>query len=159
MRYLIGEVKSVTAITRTTSPDFYGAEDYCTAMLEYQNGAIGDLFSTYSAPALPYAGMFWIFGERGVLHTIPPRGVIEDLTPQLGFCKGPKGANEFSPMDCSERLYPSDNSVENELLHFAGCIKHKITPLTSGRDNLGTMKVIDAIYQSAKSGGQRVVIP
>lgn len=158
MRYLVGEIASVSAVTRTTSPEFINAEDYCTALLEYQNGAIGELFSTYSAPALPYAGMFWLFGERGVIHTIPPKGVIEDLTPQLGLWSRPRGPNDFSPIDCSDRLLPSDSSIENELLHFADCIDRGLSPLTSGRDNLGTMKVIDAIYRSAGSAGQRICI-
>ena len=157
IRYLVGEITSVRAICRTTSSDFIDAEDYCNAIMEFANGATGNFFSTFSAPALPYGGMFWIFGEQGVIHTIPPKGVIEDLTPQLGQWTGPRGSNEFSYIDCSTRHYSSDSGIENELLHFADCIENGTTPLTSGRDNLGTMKVIDAMYRSAKADGRKIV--
>jgi D-apiose dehydrogenase len=36
--------------------------------------------------------------------------------------------------------------------HFVECIRTGAEPLTSGRDNLGTMAVIDAVYRAAENG-------
>jgi predicted dehydrogenase len=35
--------------------------------------------------------------------------------------------------------------------HFLDCIQTGQEPITSGRNNLGTMAVVDAIYQAAET--------
>ncbi len=40
----------------------------------------------------------------------------------------------------------------NEMLHFAGCVREGREPISSGRDNLGTMKTIFGIYESSRTG-------
>jgi predicted dehydrogenase len=56
---------------------------------------------------------------------------------------------------------PSNDLAEcfdNEIRHFLECIETGAEPISSGRDNLGTMAVIEAVYQSAKTG-QVVGVP
>ncbi len=38
----------------------------------------------------------------------------------------------------------------NEILHFASCVRDGTEPISSGRDNIETMKVIYGCYRSAK---------
>jgi predicted dehydrogenase len=40
----------------------------------------------------------------------------------------------------------------NEIVHFADSIRDGIEPLSSGRDNIGTMKAIYGCYESARTG-------
>src|SRR5437764_2944490 len=50
MRLLVGDVKRVSAVTKTSSPQFVnGAEEYAAATLEFENGALGQAFATVSA--------------------------------------------------------------------------------------------------------------
>jgi predicted dehydrogenase len=47
---------------------------------------------------------------------------------------------------------PTEDGKINEILHFADCCQTGKEPLSSGKDNLGTMKTIFGIYESAKTG-------
>ena len=40
----------------------------------------------------------------------------------------------------------------NEILHLAECCREGKEPISSGRDNLGTMKAIYGIYESSRTG-------
>src|ERR1043166_3108387 len=74
-RYFVGEVRRVTAICRTTHPEFLnGAEDFAFATLEFQNGAIGEMFATFAGVKMPWAEQFMIFGDDGAVHAVPPIG-------------------------------------------------------------------------------------
>ena len=40
----------------------------------------------------------------------------------------------------------------NEIIHFADCCKDGKEPISSGKDNLGTMRTIFGIYKSTQTG-------
>ncbi len=42
--------------------------------------------------------------------------------------------------------------MEREIAHFVECIKEKKEPSSSGEKGLGIMRILDAIYESAKTG-------
>ena len=46
----------------------------------------------------------------------------------------------------------SDNCFVNEIIHFAECCQEGKEPISSGRDNVGSMKIILGIYESARTG-------
>ena len=58
----------------------------------------------------------------------------------------------FEPVDADAEGLPSESGQVNEILHFASCCATGAEPLSSGRDNLGTMKLVTAIYESARKG-------
>ena len=47
---------------------------------------------------------------------------------------------------------PTENSIVNEILHFEECCRTGAEPISSGRDNLETMKVITGIQESSRTG-------
>jgi predicted dehydrogenase len=56
MRYLVGDIVGVSAVCRTTRNGYVnGAEDQATATLEFENGALGQMFATSSAFRMPGA--------------------------------------------------------------------------------------------------------
>jgi predicted dehydrogenase len=158
IRYLLGDMKSVIALSKTASADMKNAEDYCCAMFEFENGAIGQMFSTYSAAALPYSASYWIYGDNAVVHAIPPVHVMQDLHPQVAFLNGTQATTVFNPMVITFKKYPTDNTITNEMLHFADCIETNAEPFTSARDNKATMAAIFAIYESAKQNGKKIYL-
>lgn len=159
LRYLIGDARSVAAFGKTVDEAFVGAEDYAVAIIEFENGAVGNLFSTYSASAIPYSEMFWLFGDLGVVHTLPDEGKNLRSVPRVAIKTGDRSTREFhdlaSPAGDLAGL-PSPDPFANELLHFADCVRSGDEPLSSGRDNLGTMAIIFGIYESIKRGGAPV---
>ena len=40
----------------------------------------------------------------------------------------------------------------NEIIHFASCCEDGAEPVSGGRDNLETMKIVFGIYESAQTG-------
>jgi predicted dehydrogenase len=159
MRYLLGEIACVTAVTRQAHPAFHhGAEDFACAILEFENGVIGELFATYSGFRQPWGEMFMIFGDDGAVHAVPPFGAYTGpawiatrrRTPTLQSWWGM--FSDFAPVEPDAGALPSDDPYVNEILHFAHCCATGEEPLSSGRDNLGTMATVFAIYESARRG-------
>ena len=161
VRFCLGEVRRVCALTRTADPGFTrGAEDFAAALLEFENGAIGEMFGTYSGFRMPYSEGLMIFGEHGAIHATPNNGDYQ--SPAFYASKTHPGAKDpnnwlaqfrgFQPVPPDAEELPSDDSFVNQLLHFADCCHTGAEPLSSGRDNLGTLRLIEAIYQSAQTG-------
>jgi predicted dehydrogenase len=148
-RYLVGDIARVTAWTRGAAPEFVnGAEDYAVALLEFENGALGELFGTYSGFLCPWTEQFTLFGESGSVYGLMP-ALGADAPAMVASTR--RSPDAFVPVPVSDSL-PTDNGIANELLHFADCCATGEAPLSSGRDNLGTMRAVFAIYESARTG-------
>lgn len=161
LRYIVGDVKRVTALTRTSRSEFVnGAEDYAAALLEFENGAIGEMFATFSSFRTPWVHQVTVFGDSGVIQTEPYMGESPVETPATAATakRLPDGPGDwegqfrgFAPLEKATDL-PTDDDMINEVLHFADCCASGAEPISSGRDNLGTMEVVFAIYESARTG-------
>lgn len=166
VRYLVGDVRRVAATCRLGSPPYQNqAEDYASALLEFENGAVGEHFATYSGFRMPYSEMFMLFGDEGAVHAVPASGQSQgpaffasqrrDAAP--ADLKGwPRQFTGFLPVEPDSDGLPTGEPFANEIAHFAACCRSGAEPLSSGRDNLGTMGVIFGIYESARRGGQWV---
>jgi predicted dehydrogenase len=156
MRFLVGDVKRVTAMGKSFHPEMVnGAEDFVTAMLEFENGAIGEAFGTYVGYRLPYSESFMIFGEKGTVHAVPDKG--QWMGPAMIAVDGEARKDDESAFDGFETI-EGDPSMRhelgfvNEILHFAECCRTGSECDSSGKDNLKTMKVIFGIMESLKTG-------
>lgn len=159
MRYLVGDIVRVTGACRTTSPIFRnGAENYAAAVLEFENGAIGDLFATYTGYRMPWGEQFMIYGDDGAIHAVPALGDYQG--PAMKVTKKDDHRIEgwddqyrgWAPVEPDREGLPSDDEFVNEILHFADCCRSGREPDSSGRDNLKTMAVIFGIYESSRTG-------
>jgi len=159
VRYLVGEVKRVTAVCRTTRPEFInGAEDFAAAVLEFENRAIGELFATYSGFRMPWGEQFMIFGAEGTIHAVPPSAAY--VGPAFIASRERVGEPDgwdaqftgFVPVPPHQGDLPTEDGFVNEILHFAACCQSGQEPLSSGRDNVNTMKIVFGIYESARRG-------
>jgi len=159
MRYLVGDIARVYAQTRSSTDAFkIGAEDFAVGVLEFENGALGELFATYSGFRMPWGEMFMVFGERGTIHAVPDLGQYLGSA-QLASDAAPNKIGEwddqykgFQPIAPAANAWPTDDGFVNEILHFAECIRTGKTPLSGGEDNLGTMRTVLALYESARRG-------
>jgi predicted dehydrogenase len=149
MRYFLGDVRRVSAVCKVMRPGFVnGAEDYAAATLEFESGAIGSHFATYSGYRMPWSEKFLILGEKGALHDTQ---IASDLRPGEASGWGKQFAG-FVPVEPDHEGLPTDDAFINEVLHWAECCRTGSEPLTSGRDNLDTMRVIFGIYESSRLG-------
>jgi len=163
LRYFVGDIKRVTGVCKTVAPVLMGgAEDYVCATLEFENGAIGTAFGIWSLSRSPVGVQYQLFGDDGALYSSPkpPVNRGEQVGPIMVSSPkrdkpGVKPANPYENFVQVESLkegLPSDMSFVNEILHFADCSQTGKEPISSGHDNLGTIKTILGIYESARTG-------
>ena len=171
LRYYIGDVKRVTAAMRTVQPQMQnGAEDLVAGTLEFENGAIGDVFASWTTYVAQNAPSYTLIGSEGTIQSTPPQLGVDDDTPvrhfgDVLFC--PKEALDprnnladlkkivnppFERIATRPDELPSSNYFVNEILHFADCATSGTEPISSGRDNVESVKVILGMFESARTG-------
>ena len=173
LRYYIGNVRRVMAVRKTAQPHMLnGAEDLCAATLEFENGAIGGLFASWTTNETPERAAYLIFGTRGTIHSTSPENPrsAESPIPHFGTVKyALKNPDEnldfrndadlqklrnpnFDLVPTNESDQPTANFFANEVLYFAHCCRTGREPTSSGHDNIESMKVLFAIYESSRTG-------
>ena len=149
MRYLFGEITEVAAFQGHTglNPGYHpgGNEDIVAFLMTFANGIIGEafyLFGAYKTPIPTMTSELTIFyGDKGVIHNVLGWYVYSTEIPEY--------SGGLTKLEIP--AYPYSESVNAEISHFLECIRTSSEPITSGRDNLGTMAVVEAIYQAAES--------
>ena len=58
----------------------------------------------------------------------------------------------FQPLPTGDDDLPSDDYFINEILHWEECCRTGAEPISSGHDNLETMKIIFGIFESSRTG-------
>lgn len=161
-RYFFGEVAAVWARTWTDNPWFTnGLEDRAVATLQFRSGAVAHISCGY-ANRTPHLYQYMAFGDAGTLFsTLPPESqsmmtaLVQHHAPSVVWNAEAEreGRRDFLPVSPCGGMFETDDPFINELLHFASCVRDGTEPLTSGLDNVATMKVLHACYESAATGG------
>jgi len=156
-RYYIGNIKNVIAKKWANHPFFSNdAEDRIVATLFFENGAIGYVMSSFTTVS-PWSHRYMLFGEKATISSNPPVGemnIRQFLAPVMLSAKDRDAGlkNKFVPIDPDMEGLSSKDPYVNEILHFADCCNDGKNPISSGKDNLDTMKAIFCIYKSAQTG-------
>jgi len=112
----------------------YNVDDSAFAMIKFANGAVLLLEAS------------WALNQRGgsALEIAGTKGGAE-LGPTFFTDRGGK------PVDLTPKLKPN-NMFAEEVKHFADCILRRRKPMPNADQGIGLMKMLDAIYTSAKTG-------
>ena len=152
----------MTGVCKSVGPrTINGAEDLVIANMEFENGVLGHLFA--SPGESPERVSYEIFGSKGTIHSTPEVMPREDSpTRQFGdimFVLTEQAADlprrqhpPFEPIATRGTDVPTNNFFVNEILHFEECIRTGREPISSGRDNIGTIKIIHGIFESSRTG-------
>ncbi len=147
MRHFFGEIDEVAGFTGYSglNPNYKpgGNEDIVAFSMNFANGIIGEafyLFAAYKVPIPTATGELTIFyGDEGIIHNVMGWHIYSTRIPEY--------SGGITKLDI--RNHPYTDSVSAEIRHFLTCINDGSEPITSGRDNLGTMAVVEALYQAA----------
>jgi len=144
LRYLLGEPKTVHAFCLTGHPAFANeAENWAMAQFSFESGVIGQAFTSYSAFSPADAGRLWLYGEEGTIYH-HPKGV-QISSSQRG--------SQYQTLEIVDNAdLPTDIPSINEIRHFVECAQSGQPPLSSGIDNVKTVRFIEAMYESARTG-------
>lgn len=154
-RYLLGEVESVHAMQSSAARGF-PVEDTAVVLMRFRSGVLATLNAS-DAAASP-----WSWEMTSGENPSYPRqeqlcyqigGTSGSLSiPQLTLWTSPSAANWLERL-VKERLpFDAAEPLALQLNHFCDVICGNASPLVSGREGLETLRVIEAIKASARSG-------
>lgn len=171
LQWLMGGVAAVQARTVTSAHERIEVEDIANALIEFKNGAIGVI----QAGTSYYPGM----AERLEIHGLYGTAVIE--ADRLTVYKVDAEASQLGKYgDGKDKLPPAQSQLSASLANattgsadpsaiwsdqhraqiedFTNAILENRVPEITGEDALEPLKVILAIYESARHGGKRIEI-
>jgi predicted dehydrogenase len=149
-RFLFGDAKSVSARIKRINPNIKG-EDVATMMLDHKGGVTSVVDCSYATKLeteLFPQTLLEIDGTQGSLRL--NAGYQITVT-----SKGKTTKADIAPPLLPWASKPWHNIQESVSLiqqHWADCLLNGTEPQTSGRDNLQTFALVEAVYQSAASG-------
>jgi glucose-fructose oxidoreductase len=136
-RYLTGEEPTeVHAMEYTTpgDPRFKEVEETLTFQLRFPGGVLANCTSSYGAPL----NRFRVVGTKG----------WAELEPALIYSNLKMRAGSGSIVE--ERLQPVVDHFAAEMDHFSDCVMQGTEPRTPGEEGLRDLRIMMAIYQSAR---------
>jgi predicted dehydrogenase len=155
-RFLFGEVVTLAATTQRVNQGIRG-EDVATMLLAHASGVTSVVDCSYASRLarenFPET-LLEIEGEAGSLrldagyrlsvHAGGGTRVIDASPPMLSWAERPW-----------HNIQESVLAIER---HFADCLREGREPETSGADNLGTLALVHAAYESAGNGGRTIAM-
>ena len=147
-RYLFGseplEVRGITASKRGDRR-FKKVEEMASALLQFPGDRVAQFTSSFGSGNV---AALEIVGTKGMLR-------IEPAFTYSGELKWTVKINEKE----SKRTFPVGDQFAPELIHFSECILKSRKPEPDGYDGMADVRIIEAIFKSAKSGRAVKIAP
>lgn len=134
------EVKSVSALNFNHNTKT--VEDSNFTFVKFKNGAALTIEVSWS---FLRSGEFFycnVFGTNGSA-TINPLKINKMVNKEMF---------DITPKNIKQTQANYKNSYENEIKYFIGSIRGTHTPISTGKEALIVMQIVDAVYKSAKTG-------
>ena len=149
-RFILGDVKTLTARTKRVNPDIKG-EDVATILLDHESGATSVVDVSYATKlgTEPFPEtLIELDGSEGTIRL--STGYRLEVTNAAGTV-----VSDASPQLLSWASRPWHNIQESVYAiqdHWVERLKNGGEPATSGADNLKTFALVEAAYESAATG-------
>ncbi len=126
--------------------DVFNVEDFATAMVRYDNGMVLSIEAAFSLNLKKDTGTIEMFGTKAGAKLDPD---LEIYTNMNGY------------MTNVELSMPTalsfEGLFENEINHYVDCVKNGTKCISPAEDGVMLMKILDAIYESAKTGHEVLI--
>ncbi len=151
VQYLMGNVKSVYGYARTLARNIE-VEDTCSAVLEFENGAIGIIQGTTSV----YPGYPRRISISGTKGTITINEEIFECYDIEGETELPEGVVIGGDQNsgASDPTNIDTSGHEFQIADMVDAILTDRQPLVSARDGKRPVQIITAIYESSRTGAK-----
>jgi len=139
-RYLFQEepVAVFAYSARNDDPRFREIDEMTTAVLRFPNERLATFTSSFGSADI---AVYQVVGTKGDLRVDPAYEYALPLRHHLTI----NGKT-------TSRTYPKRDQFAPELLYFSDCIRKGIDPEPSGVDGLADVRIIRALYKSARTG-------
>ena len=155
LRFICGEIEEVQAVTSNQIRGF-AVEDTAALLLKFASGALGTVTLSDVTPA-PWS---WELssGENAAYPKqdqpcylfAGTRGSL--AVPNMELWSYPGGDGWYAPLGRTEVAVSSFDPLVEQLRHFLAVIARREAPLVSVEDAMGTLAVIEAVKEAARTG-------
>ncbi|MCL2816278.1 MAG: Gfo/Idh/MocA family oxidoreductase, partial [Oscillospiraceae bacterium] len=121
----------------------YDVEDFASALVRFDNGFVLSVEASFNLNIKNDIGTIELYGTKAGIKIDPGVEFYTDMNGHFVNMQ-PSGNSSLS----FEGLF------EGEIAHFADCVINKKQPKSPARDGVALMKIIDAIYESARLGAE-----
>jgi UDP-N-acetyl-2-amino-2-deoxyglucuronate dehydrogenase len=154
LRYLLGDVESVSAIQNNSVRREMEAEDNAIVSLRFSSGCLGEITTSYAARIPGWEAGFptgWeqgfvILGSKGAIRFSLTEDKLWLYSEEDQFPNGLRGWTAISVPNA----YALSFNLEVE--HFIDCLIERSRPKVPGSEGRKALEVIDAAYRSAEAG-------
>lgn len=121
-------------------------EDLASAMIRFDNGAALSIEASFSLNRKRDSSSIELFGTKGGAKLDPELELYEEQNNYLCNVQ----------LDIPTAL-SFDGLFENEINHFISCLKGDAECIAPAEDGVVLMKILDAIYESARTGHEVII--
>ncbi len=126
--------------------DICDVEDLASAMIRFDNGAVLSIEASFSLNIKNDEGKIELFGSKGGAKLNPELEIYNEINDYLSNIT----------LD-AETALSFDGLFENEINHFVSCLTDGTPCISPAEDGIDIMKILDAIYESAKTGHEVII--
>lgn len=167
VRYLLGNPKPVSVYGATfqklfdrknikdkigyssaskTNNDVCDVEDLATALIRFDNGAVLSIEASFSLNIKKDEGKIELFGTKGGAKLDPSLEIYSDINDYMA-----------NVQLCTKTELDFNGLFEKEINHFVSCVKDGIECKAPAQDGIELMVILDAIYESARTGHEVII--
>lgn len=140
--WLLDNPKPKSVTVQTYNHETQTVEDSAIAFFRFHNSAVINFEVSWSFHSETDKFTLSTYGKEGTAHLNPLRAYRRIESSQL----------DYTPAKTSNLKNLYQKSYENELRHFIGSVKSKTDVISSIKNALATMKLLEGFYTSASSG-------
>jgi D-apiose dehydrogenase len=155
-RFLFGEASSMCCRTQKTRSDISG-EDMATMMLGFSNERTAIVECSYGSK-LPHDTfpeiLISLEGTNGAVVLSPGYRITKRSGEKVEIINAEPVVSNW----CEKPWHVTQDSVTETCRHWIETVPNNQKPETEVSDNLKTLKLVEAAYQSAAKGGSLIVL-
>lgn len=154
LEMLMGKVVEVSSYTGNLVQD-YPVEDTALVLLKFEEGALGVIDNHFNIPDASSENRLEIYGSKG---SILAKGTIGQDSSGYIVQRIEKEKKGYEAEQRREEIKEEEitlkpvNMYQSEIEDFSRCILEDSQPSFKGEDGLRNLKIILAVYESAKKG-------
>lgn len=130
----------------STDHDICDVEDFVTAMIRYDNGAVVNIDASFALNIKKDIGRVELFGTKAGAKLEPEVEIYGEWNDHM------TNVTLVTPSALSFQ-----GLFENEINHFVQCVREGIPCRNPAQDGVDIMRILDAIYASAEKGHEIVL--
>jgi predicted dehydrogenase len=142
-----GHIKGFDRYKASDYSEFSNVEDMAAALIRFDNGAILNVETSFSLNIKEDSGNIELFGTKSGIKMDPKLEIftemenyLVDITPRIS-----QDADRFSKI------------FSNETAHFVDCVMNGTECLTPAADGVELMRILDAVYESSRTGREVII--